>query len=419
MLSVIAAFSGCDKDDDGSNRIFVMDLSYNPRTLDPQTAACRISRMIIANIFEGLLKTDEQGEIIPAVAQSYSVSANGLEYTFVLRQDVYWSDGREFSGKCTAGDFVYAFERLFCPLLRSPHRADYAAVQSVRDSDDYTLIITLTEASDDFLHLMTLPPSFPANKAFVESTHGRYGLIGASVSGGVAVASNGAFVLREWVYDPWWKYENRIILRRNSSNDNEQSRIYPLGVNLLLDRGDVNQTNAVDLFLQGQSALLVLGEQETSGTDRLSELERAGFEYATSQSAVWGFVFRETGGLETLQRLSAHPVLILPMDSEAQPLLAEVSAVSQQWQEQLSLFCRIEPLTSGEFARRRGEGSYDIAAISMDVRDYQRSQTEPDADEFIPFSFTTEHFFTQKNVEGLSYNSSTGVILFRDAVMGR
>ena len=100
MLPLI---SSCKKND-GRGYIFKYDIAANPVTLDPQTATDSASYEIIANMFEGLLRVDNEGNLQSAAAESYAVSEDGLTYTFDLRDNIYWYDGDEFEAPCTAHD---------------------------------------------------------------------------------------------------------------------------------------------------------------------------------------------------------------------------------------------------------------------------------------------------------------------------
>ena len=69
------------------------DIDAAPINLDPQSAYDYPSKLIIGSLFEGLLRTAENGEIECAVAEKYTVTNDGLTYNFVIKEDVKWSDG--------------------------------------------------------------------------------------------------------------------------------------------------------------------------------------------------------------------------------------------------------------------------------------------------------------------------------------
>ncbi len=127
-----------------------------PGSIDPHKASGDWENRIIGDYIEGLVAEDAHAEAIPGQAESWDVSADGLVYTFHLRSGIQWSDGTPV----TAGDFEYAFRRLFNPATASEYAylqypikggseiADGSmAVDSadfgVKSIDDKTLEITL------------------------------------------------------------------------------------------------------------------------------------------------------------------------------------------------------------------------------------------------------------------------------------
>ena len=79
-------------------------------SLDPQQATDGTSFEVIADFTDGLMQMDEDGAAVPALAESYEVSEDGLSYTFHLR-DAVWSNGEPV----TAADFVFAWQRAVDP----------------------------------------------------------------------------------------------------------------------------------------------------------------------------------------------------------------------------------------------------------------------------------------------------------------
>ena len=121
-------FSGCLRE----NNNFVYDLEGAPKNLDPQSAADAASRLVIANLFEGLVTIGEDGSVCPGAAESWDVSVDGLTYTFQLREDGKWSDGQPV----TAADFVYGFQRLFDPATNAPGAADFTCIEEAEAPAD-------------------------------------------------------------------------------------------------------------------------------------------------------------------------------------------------------------------------------------------------------------------------------------------
>lgn len=239
--------TGCRKDS-GLGRVFKYDIGGNPTTLDPQQANEPNSDTIIANMFVGLLTIAQDGSIQNGVAKSYKVSDDGLTYSFILRDDIYWTDCGGFEAKCTAKDFVFAFRRLFLPETEAPRVKDYYCIKngklinvgSISDSSllgvaakgDYELEITLTTPNPRFLSMLAEPPAMPCNEEYFKKAQGKYGLMPE------CTPSNGAFYLQSWTYNPYNTTDiNNLILRQNEKNA-EPWGICPSGLNFFIEDED-------------------------------------------------------------------------------------------------------------------------------------------------------------------------------------
>ena len=89
-LTIIFTLAGCS-----DNESFVVSLELDNKvvTLDPQLATTITDKLLIKNLYEGLLREDENKNIVCGAAKSYDISENGLTYKFILRDDLLWSDG--------------------------------------------------------------------------------------------------------------------------------------------------------------------------------------------------------------------------------------------------------------------------------------------------------------------------------------
>ncbi|RKR04495.1 oligopeptide transport system substrate-binding protein [Kushneria sinocarnis] len=185
-----------------------------PSSLDPQLGTGSWESNITGDLFEGLLARDAAGELIPGVAQRWDVSADGLTYTFHLRENARWSDGTPV----TAGDFVYAWRRLLSPELGAAyayllfpvanarainHGEQAAETLGVQAVDEHTLTVTLTRPTGYFPELLAHPSTFPVPEQAIRAHGSRWTQPGNMVS-------NGAFELTEWVS------HGHITARRNA-----------------------------------------------------------------------------------------------------------------------------------------------------------------------------------------------------------
>ena len=184
FLTTAFLFTACEEDD-GKGYIFGYNISSNPSSLDPQCANDRQSFLLIGTLFEGLLKCDNEGNIIPA-------GAHKLTYKFKLHENRYWTDVNGFSEKVTAKDYVYGFQRLFSPETRAPGAEDLYCIKNsqkiakglipdvsqlgVKAISDYELQITLDYPDSSFLMLLTTAPAMPCNKEYFLASQGKYGL---------------------------------------------------------------------------------------------------------------------------------------------------------------------------------------------------------------------------------------------------
>ena len=189
------------------------------QSLDPQSATDASSKTIIRNLYEGLLEMDDTGTPQLAAASSYTVSPDGLIYTFLLRKDRYWfydkngndtvDDGETWL--VTASDYAYTFQRIFDPQTQSPYAETFSCLHNaeavrngtlapseigVRAVSDDQLQFTLDQPNAQFLAMLTTTAAMPCNEEFFLQTKGSYGLEQN------AVASCGAFYMRLWFYDP-------------------------------------------------------------------------------------------------------------------------------------------------------------------------------------------------------------------------
>ena len=101
LLCLCCAFFTSCKEDDGKGYVFGYDISSNPGSLDPQYASDRESYLIIGSVFEGLFRIGADGNAEKAMAESYTVSDDGLTYNFKLKQDRYWTDVNGYNNKIT------------------------------------------------------------------------------------------------------------------------------------------------------------------------------------------------------------------------------------------------------------------------------------------------------------------------------
>ena len=152
----------------------------DPPTLDPALTSDTTSAALVVEIYSGLVSIDTDLFIIPDIAESWDVTNDGRTYTFRLRTDVKFHDGKPV----TAHDFKYSMERTLNPATESTVADLYLndivgakamlngtanSVSGIRVLDDYTLEITIDAAKPYFLAKLTYPTAFVVDKENVES----------------------------------------------------------------------------------------------------------------------------------------------------------------------------------------------------------------------------------------------------------
>lgn len=150
-----------------------VQIAEAPASLDPHKATGEKPDQVIGDLFEGLVADDAEGRPIPGQAESWTISPDGLVYTFHLRDGLRWSDGAPLS----ADDFVFAFRRLLDPATA----ADFAYLQfpiknaeaiatgksediaalGVSAPDSRTLVIKLERRTPYFLDALLQPGAYP------------------------------------------------------------------------------------------------------------------------------------------------------------------------------------------------------------------------------------------------------------------
>ena len=121
-------------------------------SLDPHVSSSSAgTREILFNVFEGLVKPDFEGNMVPAIAESFSANDTADEYTFVLREGVKFHNGNDVK----ASDVVYSLSRAAGLETGEPLVSDVANIKAVEATDDRTIKITLNTPDAEFLAHVT------------------------------------------------------------------------------------------------------------------------------------------------------------------------------------------------------------------------------------------------------------------------
>ena len=199
--------TGSDTAAAGTSDMNVM-LETPVESLDPQQATDGTSFEVIADYTDGLMQMDADGQAVPAIAESYDLSDDGLTYTFHLRSDAKWSNGTPV----TAADFVFAWQRAVDPAVASEYAYMLSDIGQIKNAaeiiagdmdkselgvtavDDTTLQVELNVPVSYFLSLMYFPTFYPVNEEFFNSCGDTF------ATSPETTLSNGAFILDS--YEP-------------------------------------------------------------------------------------------------------------------------------------------------------------------------------------------------------------------------
>lgn len=177
--------------------------SGEPASLDPHKVSGTWENDIVGDLFTGLLAYAADGSSIPGAATSWDINEDGTVYTFKLRKDGVWSDGKPV----TSEDFVFAFKRILDPMLAAKYANILYPVKNaqalntgkmkdmdklgVKAIDPYTFEVTLEAPTPYFLAQLKHYTAYPVPKHIVEKYGNEWAKPGNLVS-------NGPFKLEEW-----------------------------------------------------------------------------------------------------------------------------------------------------------------------------------------------------------------------------
>lgn len=197
----------------GSQQLLRIGYEVLPASADPARASDDAASALVKGLFEGLVRQDPSGKVIPGMAKSWKVSADGKVYTFTLRSSAKWSN----SDSVTASDFEYAWKRALAPETGSTYAFNMypianaeayntgklkdASKVGVKALNSYTLQVTLKEKTAYFLQMLTEDIFVPVNAAVVKADKNW-------ASNAKTLVTNGPFTVKSWS-------QNIITLAKN------------------------------------------------------------------------------------------------------------------------------------------------------------------------------------------------------------
>ena len=309
FIIFISFFVSCSKIGDTSlqnydGKYFSLQLNVGsePYTIDPSYNVTADTLVYLNHIFEGLVTKDKDGKIIPAAAKSWNVSDDGLVYTFHLRNDAYWSDGRGV----IANDFVYSFRRLFDPATKSKYAYQYNVIKNsraiyrgeiepqylgVEAIDDYTLEIILEIPITYFLEILAYPTFYPLREDIIREYGEKWTDTPASFIG------NGPFKVVER------KIDEHIIMEKNELYWNH-AEVIPSRLEFILRNDNEYSLNSVK---QG-----ILHFSRNFPREHISSLEKEGYIHNVPRIATYFYFINTTNSV--LSDINIRRALSLAID---------------------------------------------------------------------------------------------------------
>ena len=242
-LSMVFCMSGCGNK--ASNGVTVQ-IGPNPETLDPALNSAVDGGNMLITLFETLLIIDENNQVQPGQAESYTVSDDGLTWTFTMRDGLKWSDGTDLNAK----DFEYTFKRLTNPDLAAPYAEtvigmidgyqdaignpdaegktttdpDPDKLNVAASEDGKTLTIKLAYPCSYFDKIVAFGTMSPVQKATVEENGDAW------ATQPDTYVCNGPYMISEWTPS------ERIVCKKNPNYKGgwDSSRIVTENLNFLL-----------------------------------------------------------------------------------------------------------------------------------------------------------------------------------------
>ncbi|VTY13749.1 peptide ABC transporter substrate-binding protein [uncultured Streptococcus sp.] len=195
FLSTAVLLTACGKANKEADAPTTFSYVYavDPASLDYSIATRTSTTDIIGNVIDGLMENDQYGNVVPSLAEDWSVSKDGLTYTYKLRKGVKWytSEGEEYA-EVTAHDFVTGLKHVAdgksdgVSLIQNSIKGldaymtgetnDFSTV-GVKALDDYTVEYTLNKPESFWNSKVTTSTMLPVNEEFLKASGKDYGAV--------------------------------------------------------------------------------------------------------------------------------------------------------------------------------------------------------------------------------------------------
>ncbi len=404
------ALTGCGSSKNSASFTWFVDSI--PANLDPQVASGASDVIACENLYGTLVRKDPDGKLVPGLCESWTVSPDGLTYTFTLKDGLTYAaaKGAATEYAITAEDFVFAFRRIFRAATASPYAVEFSAIQNsaavlAGQTDESSLgvsangalmvVFQLSERDDNFLAKLALPGASPCDETFFESTRGTYGLTAKTT------LSSGSFYLYNWTANGLFLRRTvesplvgslRLVQDTSGSNKSAAQLIADGKCSAALDEsGEATSLQTVSysdttwallfnaaegsVFQNEQLRQALAGIARENATVPASGLYTAAKGLIPEGLTVDGLDYREAAGaplpaipepkalyLAARQGMATSDfsgvTLLLPKNAGLTELADQINSA---WQKECSLFFSVEEVEQEEFDARIAAGKYTIA----------------------------------------------------------
>lgn len=222
-LLISGLLTSCGQPKKLTTDTFHSRLSADVTTLDPALVVDVSGGMLTAKLFNGLVKYGEGMQIVPDIAENWTISEDGKTYTFALKEGVRFTNGREV----TSSDFKYCIQRVLAPKTMSPRTWVFEKILGAQKymqgksqdcaglivKDNHTLQIILEEPFAPFLSFLAMPAGYVVPREEVEKWGDDFSK---------HVVGTGPFKLDEWLPD------EKIVLVANTDYFDSKPKVAKL-----------------------------------------------------------------------------------------------------------------------------------------------------------------------------------------------
>lgn len=382
---VLVACSGSNSGSSSASKAFNYVYMTEPETLDYTISGKTSTHEITSNVIDGLLENDRYGNLIPSMAEDWSVSKDGLTYTYNLRKDAKWytSEGEEYAD-VKAQDFVtglkhavdkksealYMVENSIKGLASyiKGETKDFSTV-GIKAVDDHTLQFTLEHPESFWNSKLTMGVLFPINEEFLNSKGDKFG----QATDPTSILYNGPFLLKgltskssiEFAKNPnYWDKDNvhvdtvkltywdgqdqETLIRGFKDGSFSKARVYPRSSNYASVEKEYKDN--IVFSPQGSSSFVVLtniDRQSYNHTSKTTDAQktstkkailnkdfRQALNFAFDRKAYSDQVNGEEGALKSVRNLYVPPTFVQVGDKTFGEVVKEdVVKYGDEWKD--------------------------------------------------------------------------------------